>query len=136
MDKNEKREKQVVLIADDYSDAADLYRVVLTRAGYEVVLASDGREAIARANDCHPDLILMDLCMPEVDGLSATRAIRGDSRTRDIPILALSGHIEASAHSDAREAGCDTVMPKPCLPDELTAKIRKLLPAAEPKRSE
>ena len=127
------RARPVILVADDFSDARELYQAFLELEGFEVVLAANGEEAIDRARETQPDLVLMDLSMPVMDGYGATEALKGDASTRDIPIVALSGHVMPRHNADAREAGCETVLPKPCLPTDVAAKIRALLHTSKPK---
>jgi two-component system, cell cycle response regulator DivK len=128
-----KRVRPVILVADDFSDARELYQAFLELEGFDVVLAANGEEAVNRARETHPDLVLMDLSMPVMDGFVATEALKGDVATRDIPIVALSGHVMPRHSAEAREVGCATVLPKPCLPTEVAAKIRALLHASRPK---
>lgn len=119
-------------MAEDFSDARELYEVYLTRQGFEVVAVANGEDALARAQELQPDLVLMDMSLPVVDGYSATEALKNDARTRDIPVVALTGHVMEKHLAEARDAGCDTVVPKPCLPSELAAKIRSMLPESKP----
>jgi CheY-like chemotaxis protein len=128
-----KRSRPVVLVADDFSDARELYQEYLELEGFDVVVAANGAEALDRARAVLPDVVLMDLSMPVMDGYGATEALRGDESTRDIPVIALSGHVLPRHTAGARNAGCTTVLPKPCLPTEVAAKIRTLLETAKPK---
>lgn len=123
-----------VLLVDDYPDARDMYRVYLTFSGFEVVEAANGVEAIQLASDKPPDIILMDLSLPVMDGWEATRRLKSDPRTAGIPVVALTGHALAGISEGAREAGCDAFVTKPCLPDELVREIRRVLDEA-PKAS-
>lgn len=118
---------QRVLIVDDYDDAVEVYAEYFQLLGYEVVKAKDGEEAVARARDGRPDVILMDLSLPLIDGFTATRALKDDEATRDIPVVALSGHVMAASAERARQAGCEEFIAKPCLPDEVESKVRALL---------
>ncbi|HLU67022.1 MAG TPA: response regulator [Kofleriaceae bacterium] len=129
------RARPVILVADDFSDARELYQEFLELEGFDVVLASNGREAVDRARETQPDLVLMDLSMPVLDGYGATEQLKEDAATRDIPVVALSGHVMPRHGAEARDAGCETVLPKPCLPTEVAAKIRSLLHASRPKTS-
>ena len=101
----------------------------LHRLGYEVTTAVNGREAIAKAEAWHPDLIVMDLSLPIVDGWSATRAIKSDARTHRIPIVALTAHAMAHDRERALDAGCDEYETKPVNMDRLLEKITRLLDA-------
>lgn len=102
-----------ILIVEDNVDNFQLVRFLLERAGYEVLSAANGREGIAMAKQERPDLILMDLSMPEMDGWAATEALKSDIETRRIPILALTAHTLPGDRKRAVEAGCDGYISKP-----------------------
>jgi two-component system cell cycle response regulator DivK len=116
-----------VLIVEDYPDAREMYTEYLEFSGYEVVQASNGVEALQRAADTAPDIILMDLSLPVMDGWEATRRLKADPRTAAIPIVALTGHALAGISEGATEAGCDAFVTKPCLPEDLVLEIRRIL---------
>jgi two-component system, cell cycle response regulator DivK len=116
-----------VLIVEDYPDAREMYTEYLEFSGYEVVQAGNGMEAIQRAADAAPDIILMDLSLPVMDGWEATRRLKADPRTAAIPIVALTGHALAGISEGATEAGCDAFITKPCLPEDLVREIRRIL---------
>jgi CheY-like chemotaxis protein len=118
------------LLVDDYPDAREMYHESLDRAGFDVVQAANGMEAIARAVDSSPDVILMDLSLPVMDGWEATRRLKSDARTAAIPVVALTGHAVTAVSRDARSAGCDLIVSKPCLPDDLVVAIRAVLTRA------
>ena len=124
-------EGPLVLVVDDFEDARILYGEYLAFCGYRVADATNGEEAIRKAVELRPDLILMDLSMPLVDGWEATRRLKADARTRGIPIMALTGHAMAAHADSARQAGCDAVVTKPCLPQELVRIIGELLVAPD-----
>jgi CheY-like chemotaxis protein len=128
------RERPVVLVTEDVTDARELFQTFLQFEGFDVVLAANGAEAVERAQETQPDAIVMDLSMPVMDGFSAAEALRSDSRTRDIPVVALSGHVLPQHTEKAREAGCDTILPKPCALNDVAAKIRTLLHTSKPKQ--
>jgi two-component system cell cycle response regulator DivK len=107
-----------VLIAEDYGDIRRMMKMLLEMYGYEALEASDGREAVEKAASCRPDLILMDIMMPEIDGIEATRAIRELDDLDDIPILAVTAH-DDFYKDDALDAGFNDVLSKPLLFDEL-----------------
>jgi CheY-like chemotaxis protein len=92
-----------------------------------VATAVDGLEALDKAFALLPDVILMDLSLPGIDGWEATRRLKQDARTREIPVVALTAHALPSAHERAKEAGCDSVVTKPCLPKDLEAEVRRQL---------
>lgn len=119
-----------MLIVDDCGDAVEMYCQYFELEGYETIMAANGEEALTRAKEFRPDVILMDLSMPVVDGYSATQTLKEDPETRHIPVVALSGHVMAQHRARAKEAGCDTLVPKPVQPQRLGAKIRSLLQAS------
>ncbi len=106
-------EKARVLLAEDDEDNFDLVSLLLQRAGYEVLAARNGREALEIARREHPDAILMDLSLPEVDGWTVVRKLRASPHTQDIPILALTAHTLPGDRKRAIEAGCDGYFSKP-----------------------
>jgi two-component system, cell cycle response regulator DivK len=126
--------RPVVLVTEDVTDARDLFQYYLESEGFEVVTAANGREAVLRAQEIQPDVVVMDLSMPVMDGFSATEQLKKDARTRDIPVVALSGHVMSQHTNRAREAGCDTIMPKPSALNDVAAKIRGMLPQSKPRR--
>lgn len=116
-----------VLLVDDYVDAREMYALHLTLSGFDVVDAANGLEAIARAIEATPDIIVMDLSLPVMDGWEATRRLKADPRTAVIPIVALTGHVLSPALTSAARAGCRATITKPCLPEELEREIREIL---------
>lgn len=116
-----------VLLVDDYPDAREMYSEYLDFSGFEVIEAANGMEALQRAADESPDIILMDLSLPVMDGWEATRRLKSDPRTAGIPVVALTGHALAGISEGARQAGCDAFVTKPCLPEDLVKEIRKVL---------
>jgi two-component system, cell cycle response regulator DivK len=119
----------LILVVDDYQDAREMYAEYLQFSGFRVAEARNGNEALEQAFALQPDLILMDLSLPGMDGWEATRQLKRDDRTRHIPIVALTGHALAGASEGARKAGCDSFVTKPCLPDDLVVEIRRMLNA-------
>jgi CheY-like chemotaxis protein len=122
-----KRERQLVLVVEDYQDAREMYAAYLQFSGFDVAEAANGVEAVEKTGQLMPDIVLMDLALPRMDGWEATRRLKSDPRTRHIPVVALTGHALAGHAEGAREAGCDSFVTKPCLPDALVAEIRRLL---------
>jgi two-component system, cell cycle response regulator DivK len=122
-----KTEKPRVLLVDDYPDAREMYSEYLAFSGFEVIEATNGMEALQHAIDSEPDIILMDLSLPVMDGWEATRRLKADRRTAGIPVVALTGHALAGISEGARRAGCDAFVTKPCLPEDLVKEIRKIL---------
>ena len=123
--------RPLVLVVEDYADAREMYAAYLVFSGYRVAEATNGLEAIEKAVELSPDIILMDLALPRMDGWEATRRLKGDERTRHIPIVALTGHALAGHAEGARRAGCDSFVTKPCLPDALVAEIHRMLAERE-----
>ena len=121
------RKQPLVLLAEDFEDARELYRDYLQFSGFDVETANNGRDAITRAIELQPDLILMDASMPVLDGWQATRELKANPVTRHIPILALTAHAFDDARREARAVGCDGFVTKPCLPDDLVTKVRAAL---------
>ena len=117
----------LVLVVEDYQDAREMYAAYLTFSGYRVAEATNGVEAIEKTVELMPDIILMDLALPRMDGWEATRRLKLDERTKHIPIVALTGHALAGHAEGARQAGCDAFVTKPCLPDALVAEIQRML---------
>jgi two-component system cell cycle response regulator DivK len=116
-----------VLIVEDYPLARAMYRATLEYSGFDVVEAADGVEALLRVRDLVPDLILMDLSMPLMDGWEATSHLQSDSRTAGIPIVILSASSRDRIEKEIKRAGCAALLSKPCLRDELVQKIRHCL---------
>lgn len=119
-----------ILYVEDNDDNIYVLKNRLTRAGYTVVVALDGAEGVAMAATEKPDLILMDLSLPVLDGWEATRRLKAASATRDIPVIALTAHAMAGDKEKALEAGCEDFDTKPVDFPRLRAKIQALLPPA------
>jgi CheY-like chemotaxis protein len=122
----------LILVVDDYEDAREMYAEYLRFCGFRVAEARNGNEALDQAFTLMPDLILMDLSLPGMDGWEATRQLKADERTRQIPVVALTGHALAGASEGAKKAGCDSFVTKPCLPDDLVVEVRRMLSLARP----
>ena len=121
------REQPLVLVVEDYQDAREMYAAYLQFSGFDVAEAGNGIEAVEKTRELLPDIVLMDLALPRMDGWEATRRLKNDDLTRHIPIVALTGHALAGHAEGAREAGCDAFVTKPCLPDALVAEIQRML---------
>jgi CheY-like chemotaxis protein len=121
----------LILVVDDYEDAREMYAEYLRFCGFRVAEARNGNEALDQAFTLKPDLILMDLSLPGMDGWEATRQLKSDERTSRIPVVALTGHALAGASEGARKAGCDSFVTKPCLPDDLVVEVRRMLGLAK-----
>src|SRR4026209_829044 len=109
-------ESPLVLVVEDYQDAREMYAAYLQFSGYRVAEANNGLEAIEKTLELLPDIILMDLALPKMDGWEATRRLKTDERTKHIPRVALTGHALAGYAEGARQAGGDAVGRKPCSP--------------------
>ena len=116
-----------MLLVDDYPDALELYSVVLTALGFEVATASSGPAALAATEAVRPDIVVMDLFMPNMDGWEATRQIKASPATGAIPVIALTAHAMSGDRERALEAGCDDFDTKPVDLTRLLAKIEALL---------
>jgi len=112
-----------VLVVEDDMDNRRIVVKVLSVEGYHVIEAADGIEALARAREERPDLILMDLALPNLDGWEATRQLKSDPATRSIPVVALTAFAMRGDEEQARAAGCDDYLPKPVRP----AAIREIV---------
>ena len=115
-----------ILVAEDHLDSRDALRALLEAFGYRVLVAVDGQQAVQMALTEQPDLILMDIMMPEMDGFEATRALRGDSRTARLPIIAVTAM--EGAQQLALQAGADDFVRKPVDIRGLVAKVHRFLP--------
>lgn len=113
-----------ILVVDDFDDTRWLLRTWLERRGFRVIEAENGNEAVFEAQSKAPDLIIMDLEMPELDGLSATRQIRGDAKLADVPIVAVSAYGAEQFRGLALQAGCNEYVSTPFEPAELERLIR------------
>jgi two-component system, cell cycle response regulator DivK len=116
---------QKLLLVEDNEDNRIIYSTVLRHIGYTVIEALDGVQAIALARSEHPDLILMDISIPEVDGWEATRILRADPATRDIPIIALTAHALADDRERATAVGFTSYLAKPVEPRAVAAEVRR-----------
>lgn len=116
-----------ILIVEDNPMNRDMLSRRLIRSGHLVVMAGDGRQGITSAQTENPDLILMDMSLPEIDGWEATRRLKSDKSTRRIPVIALTAHAMSSDRQKCMEAGCDDYDTKPVDYQRLTAKIQAAL---------
>jgi len=116
-----------ILVIEDTEDNRRILRDVLTNAGFEVIEATDGEKGVAAAAEHRPDLILMDISIPIIDGWEATQVLKHDPATNDIPIIALTAHALASDREKAMEVGCDGYLAKPCEPRAVVAEVQRFL---------
>lgn len=121
-------EKKLFLLVEDFEDSRFMMRRLLELAGYAVVEASDGEQAVALALKEKPALILMDLSLPKLDGLAATRQIRQSQTVGDTPIVAISAHDSPETRTEALDAGCNEYVTKPIDFDQLGALVKRFLP--------
>jgi DNA-binding response OmpR family regulator len=115
------------LIVEDHEDSREGYAQYFRYRGVRVVTAADGREALDLASRLSPDVVVMDLAMPRMNGWKAIQELRARSRTRDVRILALSAHAAYEDEMKAWRSGTDAFRAKPCMPDELLEEIERLL---------
>ena len=113
------RVKPLVLLVEDHLELRAMYAQQLELSGFDVIQASNGADALTHTAAHAPDLVLMDLSLPVLDGWEATRRLKNDARTAHIPIVALTAHDESGELQRATDAGCDWFVPKPCPPDAL-----------------
>ena len=117
-----------ILVVEDQEDNRQIVRDLLMTTDYEVIEAENGEEALAAVAKQQPDLILMDIQLPVMDGYEATRRIKADPALRAIPIIAITSYVLSGDEEKARAAGCDDFVPKPFSPRQLLAKIQKYVP--------
>jgi len=122
------REKELFLLVEDFEDSRFMMRRLLEMSGFDVVEASDGEQAVELAVLEQPALILMDLSLPKLDGLAATRQIRQHKDLGDTPIVAISAHDSPESRTEALEAGCDEYVTKPIDFDQLGELVERFLP--------
>lgn len=116
-----------VLLVEDNDDNRTIYSTILGHYGYQVIEAENGLEGVRAAGAHHPDLVVMDISLPVMDGLEATRRIRSDPKTADIPVLAVTAHAREVDRRAAIEAGCSEYLTKPVEPRRLVAEVDRML---------
>ena len=116
-----------ILLVDDDPDQVDMYRYALETAGFVVDAAGTGADTVARARELVPDLIVLDVRLPDMDGWDVCALLKADSRTEHVPVIVLTAAVTSTLPTDAANAGCATYLVKPCYPDQLTAVIRNVL---------
>jgi CheY-like chemotaxis protein len=120
---------KTVLLVEDNEDNRIVYSTILRHFGYEVSEALNGEEGIAKARSERPDLILMDISIPIIDGWEATKILKADPATGDVPIIALTAHALATDRAKAEEVGCDGYLAKPCEPRRVVAEVERFIGA-------
>ncbi len=121
---------KTVLIVEDNEDNRIVYATILQHRGYHVLEARNGEEGIRMARESHPDLILMDISVPLIDGWKATEILKGDDATSGIPVIALTAHALAEDRETAKSVGCDGYLAKPCEPRTVVAEVEKFIGSA------
>ena len=116
-----------ILIVDDTMDTRELYALYFRSTGFTVLTAHDGSSGVSLARDKRPDDIVMDLSMPGLDGIAATRQLKSDDRTRRTPVIILTGYPMRAIQNGALAAGADAFLTKPCLPEELEKHVQRFL---------
>ncbi|MEX0892205.1 MAG: response regulator [Gemmatimonadota bacterium] len=120
---------KTVLLVEDNEDNLVVYRTILEHVGYRVIEARDGEEGVAAAREHHPDLILMDISIPKIDGWEATKRLKADDATRAIPIIALTAHALEEDRQKATDAGCDGYLAKPVEPRRVVQEVEQFVGA-------
>ena len=123
--------RKTVLLVEDNEDNLVVYRTILEHVGYNVLEARDGEEGVSRAQQHHPDLILMDISIPKIDGWEATRRLKAEGDTRDIPIIALTAHALEEDRQKALQAGCDGYLAKPVEPRRVVQEVERFVGPAK-----
>jgi CheY-like chemotaxis protein len=118
-----------VLLVDDYPDALEIWGLYLRSLGYDVVLASDGLQAVGLARSTRPDVVVLDLELPGITGFEAAERLRDDPATRNMRLIAATGYSHGTFLDRARESGFEAIVLKPCEPAALSAEIERLLAA-------
>lgn len=116
-----------VLLVEDYDDSRDMYVEMFTFAGYRVVAAKDGQEGLDRASADQFDVIIMDLALPRVDGITVVKTLRSRPATKSTPIIVLSATVGEAIRTAALGAGANMFCAKPCSPDDLESEVRRLI---------
>jgi DNA-binding response OmpR family regulator len=120
----------LILVVDDSSHTRELYGEYLAHVGFRVQTTGDGETALQVAGHMRPEVIVLDLSMPRLDGIAVITRLRRDRATRDIPIVMLTGHAAEAIERGVLEAGAKVFLTKPCLPEDLEAHVRQVLKRA------
>ncbi len=119
--------EKTVLLVEDNEDNRIVYATVLEHFGYRVIEAKDGAEGVRLAREAHPDVVLMDISIPVIDGWRATSMLKGDPDTTAIPVIALTAHALPEDRERSAEVGCDGYLAKPCEPSRVLAEVKRVL---------
>ena len=120
-----------ILVVEDQQDNRIILRRLLSSAGYDLIEAVNGEDGVALALSTRPDLILMDIQLPVMDGYEATRRIKSNAELKSIPVIAVTSYALSGDEAKARAAGCDAYVAKPFSPRQLLAKVREYLPTED-----
>jgi two-component system cell cycle response regulator DivK len=120
-----------ILIVEDQEDNRMILRDLLSRAGYELIEAVNGEDGVAQALKRRPDLILMDIQLPVIDGYEATRRIKSNADLKSVPVIAVTSYALSGDEMKARAAGCDAYVAKPFSPRQLLSKVQEFLPIGD-----
>lgn len=120
-------ERPTILLVEDFDDARELYSTCLRSSGYDVIEAATGNDAVALARSAMPNLILMDLLLPGMDGWQATAELKSDPQLKHVPIVALTAHALSDERERITRLGCDAFLAKPCLPPDLIRTVDRIL---------
>jgi CheY-like chemotaxis protein len=123
--------RPLILLVEDNEDNRIVYATILRHFGFEVAEALNGADGVEAARRLRPALVLMDISIPVIDGWEATRILKGDEATRDIPVIALTAHALTKDRERATEVGCDGYLAKPCEPRTVVAEVQRLLAARQ-----
>lgn len=121
-----------ILLVEDNQDNRAIYHAILEHFGHEVIVAHNGEDGVRMAREGSPDLILMDISIPVIDGWEATRILKADERTRQIPIVALTAHALQEDRVKAKAVGCDGYLAKPVAPRRVAEEVERLLSHRNP----
>ena len=119
-----------ILLVDDEPDQVEMYRYALEDSGFVMISASTGSDAVTRARDLGPDVIVLDVRLPDMTGWDVCRVLKADPRTEHIPVIVLTAAATPTLATDAANAGCAAYLLKPCYPDQLAISIRNVLATA------
>ncbi len=123
--------RRLILLVDDDRECREMYAASLRAAGFEVAEAHNGNQALSKASEEAPSIVVTDLALPGIDGYQLTRRLRQQTATEHVPIIAITGYGGFMEDTErALTAGCDAVLTKPCLPDRLLEEVERLLAAA------
>lgn len=120
-------DQRTIMVVEDNPDSRTIYSIVLKHSGYHVMEAADGETALEMVKFRKPDLILLDISLPKMDGYAVATQLKSDARTRDIPIIALTAHVFVEDRERAIEVGCDGYLTKPIEPRRVLQEVKRYL---------